>query len=204
VSLLRCAGRIAAKDLRIELRTRDVVTAMGMFALLIIVVASFSFPMSRRAPRAVAAGLLWMAFLFAILLGIGRSTAMEHEDDCHRCSGHEPGPRESIYLGKVLANLAFVGVTQLFLLPDRGRAAAARTRRQPAAAAAHGRPRHDLALVAVTTLFSAMAINTRPREAILPILVIPVAIPVLIAAVRATEIALSGGDPTRPRRGCCS
>jgi heme exporter protein B len=190
----RAARRIAAKDLRIELRTRDVLTAMGMFALLIVVVASFSFPTSGEQRETVAAGLLWMAWLFAILLGIGRSLAMEHEEDCLDALVTSPIPRESIYLGKVLANLAFVGVTQLFLLP----VAVVLLQLEPRT----GLPLllltvavGTLALVAVTTLFATMAATTRTREAILPVLVIPVAIPVLVAAVRATEIALSGGAP---------
>jgi heme exporter protein B len=194
MTTLRAARRIAAKDLRIELRTRDVLTAMGMFALLIVVVASFSFPTSGEQRETVAAGLLWMAWLFAILLGIGRSLAMEHEEDCLDALVTSPIPRESIYLGKVLANLAFVGVTQLFLLP----VAVVLLQLEPRT----GLPLllltvavGTLALVAVTTLFATMAATTRTREAILPVLVIPVAIPVLVAAVRATEIALSGGAP---------
>jgi heme exporter protein B len=190
----RAARRIAAKDLRIELRTRDVLTAMGMFALLIVVVASFSFPTSGEQRETVAAGLLWMAWLFAILLGVGRSLAMEHEEDCLDALVTSPVPRESIYLGKLLSNLAFVGVTQLFLLP----VAVVLLQLEPRT----GLPLllltvavGTLALVAVTTLFATMAATTRTREAVLPVLVIPVAIPVLIAAVRATEIALSGGAP---------
>jgi heme exporter protein B len=190
----RAARRIAAKDLRIELRTRDVLTAMGMFALLIVVVASFAFPTAGEQRETIAAGLLWMAWLFAILLGIGRSLAMEHEEDCLDALLTSPVPRESIYLGKLLSNLAFVGVTQLFLLP----VAVVLLQLEPRT----GLPLllltvavGTLALVAVTTLFAAMAATTRTREAILPVLVIPVAIPVLVAAVRATEIALSGGAP---------
>jgi heme exporter protein B len=190
----RAARRIAAKDLRIELRTRDVLTAMGMFALLIVVVASFSFPTAGEQREPIAAGLLWMAWLFAILLGIGRTLAMEHEDDCLDALLTSPVPRESIYLGKLLSNLAFVGVTQLFLLP----VAVVLLQLEPRT----GLPLllltvaiGTLALVALTTLFAAMAATTRTREAILPVLVIPVAIPVLVAAVRATEIALSGGAP---------
>jgi heme exporter protein B len=189
----RSARRIAAKDLRIELRTRDVLTAMGMFALLIVVVASFSFPAGGAEREMVAAGLLWMAWLFSILLGIGRSIALEHEDDCLDALVCSPVPREGIYLGKLLSNLAFVGATQLFLLP----VAIVLLQLEPR----RGLPLLVLtvaiatvALVAVTTLFAAMAVNTRTREAILPLLVIPVAIPVLVAAVRATEIALAGGQ----------
>jgi heme exporter protein B len=190
----RAARRIAAKDLRIELRTRDVLTAMGMFALLIVVVASFSFPTAGEQRETIAAGLLWMAWLFAILLGVGRSLAMEHEEDCLDALVTSPVPRESIYLGKLLANLAFVGVTQLFLLP----VAVVLLQLEPRT----GLPLlvltvalGTLALVAVTTLFATMAATTRTREAVLPVLVIPVAIPVLVAAVRATEIALTGGAP---------
>lgn len=190
----RAARRIAAKDLRIELRTRDVLTAMGLFALLIVVVASFAFPTSGAQRETIAAGLLWMAWLFAILLGIGRTLAMEHEDDCLDALLTSPVPRESIYLGKLLSNLAFVGVTQLFLLP----VAVVLLQLEPRT----GLPLllltvavGTLALVALTTLFAAMAATTRTREAILPVLVIPVALPVLVAAVRATDIALSGGGP---------
>lgn len=190
----RAARRIAAKDLRIELRTRDVLTAMGLFALLIVVVASFAFPTSGAQRETIAAGLLWMAWLFAILLGIGRTLAMEHEDDCLDALLTSPVPRESIYLGKLLSNLAFVGVTQLFLLP----VAVVLLQLEPRT----GLPLllltvavGTLALVALTTLFAAMAATTRTREAILPVLVIPVALPVLVAAVRATDIALSGGTP---------
>jgi heme exporter protein B len=192
MSALRHAGRIAAKDLRIELRTRDILRAMGLFALLIVVVASFSFPTASEHREQIAAGLLWMAFLFAVLLGIGRSLAVEHEHDCMDALVISPVPRESIYLGKVLSNLAFVGTAQLLLLPlsivllqlEPGRGVALLLLTVVLA---------TLALVGITTLLSAMAVHTRTREAILPLLVIPVAIPVLIAAVQATRIALSGG-----------
>jgi heme exporter protein B len=194
VSTWRYARRIAAKDLRIELRTRDVLTAMGLFALLIIVVASFSFPTAGEHRDAIAAGLLWMAFLFAMLLGVGRTLAMEHEDACIDALVTSPVPRESIFLGKVLSNLAFVAVAEALLLP----LAIVLLQLEPG----RGIPLllltvvlATVALVTVATLFSTMAANTRTREAILPLLVIPVAIPVLIAAVQATAIALAGGSP---------
>jgi heme exporter protein B len=194
VNTWRYARRIAAKDLRIELRTRDVLTAMGLFALLIIVVASFSFPTAGEHRDAIAAGLLWMAFLFAILLGVGRTLAMEHEDACIDALVTSPVPRESIFLGKVLSNLAFVAAAEVLILP----LAIVLLQLEPG----RGLPLllltvalGTVALVTVATLFSTMAVNTRTREAILPLLVIPVAIPVLIAAVQASATALSGGTP---------
>jgi heme exporter protein B len=187
----RYAQRIAVKDLRIELRTHDVLTAVGLFALLIVVVASFSFPTAGEHREATASGLLWMAFLFAILLGVGRASAMEHEDACIDALVTSPVPRESIFLGKVLSNLAFVGTAEVLLLP----LAIALLQLEPA----RGLPLllvtvvlATVALVAVSTLLGTMAVNTRTREAILPVLVVPVAIPVMIAATRATELALRG------------
>jgi heme exporter protein B len=193
VSTWRYAHRIAVKDLRIELRTHDVLTAVGLFALLIVVVASFSFPAGGEHRDTMAAGLLWMAFLFSTLLGVGRTLAMEHEDACIDGLVTSPVPRESIFLGKVLSNLAFVGAAEALILP----LAIGLLQLEPGA----GIPLllvtvllATVALVTVATLFSTMAVNTRTREAILPLLVIPVAIPVLIAAVQATAIALAGGS----------
>jgi heme exporter protein B len=192
VNTWRFAHRIAVKDLRIELRTHDVLTAVALFALLIVVVASFSFPPGGEHRDTMAAGLLWMAFLFSTLLGVGRTLAMEHEDACIDALVTSPVPRESIFLGKVLSNLAFVGAAEALILP----LAIGLLQLQPGA----GIPLllvtvvlATVALVTVATLFSTMAVNTRTREAILPLLVIPVAIPVLIAAVQATAIALAGG-----------
>jgi heme exporter protein B len=192
VSTWRYARRIAAKDLRIELRTRDVLSAVGLFALLIVVVASFSLPTTGTHRDTVAAGVLWMALLFAILLGVGRSLALEHEDDCIDALVTSPVPRESIFLGKLLSNLAFVGAVEVAIVP----LAIGMLQLEPGA----GLPLLALtvvvatvALVAVATLFSTMAVNTRTREAILPLLVMPVAIPVMIAAVQATAVALAGG-----------
>jgi heme exporter protein B len=192
MGVLRGARLLALKDLRIELRTRDVLSSVGLFALLIVVVASFSFPTTGEHRELVAAGLLWMAFLFAMLLGIGRSVAIEHEDACVDGLVTSPIPRESIYLGKVLSNLAFVGAAQLVILP----LAVALLQLTPGrgvwlllVTVALG----TVALVALATLLSTIAVNTRTREAILPVLVVPVAIPVLLAAIQASATALAGG-----------
>jgi heme exporter protein B len=190
----RYARRIAVKDLRIELRTRDVLTAIALFALAIVVVASFSLPATGDDREVTAAGLLWMAFLFSILLGAGRAIAIEHEDACIDALVVSPVPRESIFLGKVLSNLAFVAAAEVLILP----LAIALLQLTPG----RGTPLllltvaiATVALVTLATLFSAMAVNTRTREAILPVLVIPVAIPVMIAAVQSSAIALAGGTP---------
>jgi len=186
------AMTIAGKDLRLELRTRDVVASVGLFVLLVVVMASFSFPTTGEGRDAVAAGVLWMAFMFAALLGMGRSMAIEKEDACMDGLLTSPAPRESIFLGKLAANLAFTGVVELVILP----VFVVLLRLAPTGgvpllvlATALG----TLGLVTVGTLFSAMAVNTRGREAILPLLVMPVSIPVMIAAVKVTQAAFAGG-----------
>ncbi|HSL14646.1 MAG TPA: heme exporter protein CcmB [Actinomycetota bacterium] len=184
---------IARKDLRLEFRTRDIVTSAGLFALLVVVTASFAFPTWGRGREGVAAGVLWMAFLFAGLLGIGRSFAIEKEDACMDGLLLSPAGSEAIFLGKLLATLAFTFVIELVTLPifvvllqlspDGGTLVLILT-------ALLG----TLGLAAVGSLFAAMAVNTKTREVILPLLVLPVAVPLLIASVEATTAALGGHD----------
>ena len=188
------AWRVARKDLRLELRTRDMLTAIGLFALLIVVVASFSLPTTGAERDPVAAGVLWIALLFAILLGIGRSLALEYEASCIDALLTSPISREGIYLGKVLSNLLVVAAIQVVLLP----LAVVLLQLEPGRGVgllAVVTALATIALVSVATLLSSMAVNTRTREAILPVLVVPVALPVLIAAVQGTEVALGGGTP---------
>lgn len=189
---LRPALQIAAKDVRLELRTRDVLTSVGLFALLVVVVASFAFPAFGEGREGVAAGMLWMALLFAALLGIGRALALEAEESCMHALMAAPIPREAIFLGKLLSTLAFIGVAELGVLPvflvllqlTPGSGLATLL-----LVALLG----TLGLATVGTLFAAMAVNTRTREAILPLLVVPITVPVMIGAVKATEGVL-GGD----------
>lgn len=188
---LRPALLIAGKDLRAELRTRDILTAIGLFALLVVVVASFAFPTFGPGREGVAAGMLWMALLFATLLGIGRSFALEKEEACIEGLMASPVPREAIFLGKLLSNLTFAGLAELGILPVFLILLQLTPRRGIGLlvlAVALG----TLGLATVSTLFASMAVSTRTREAILPLLVVPIAVPVMIAAVKATEAALGG------------
>jgi heme exporter protein B len=189
--ILAPAWLIARKDLRLELRTRDIVTSVGLFALLVVVAASFAFPTWGRGREGVAAGVLWIAFLFAGLLGIGRSFAIEKEESCIDGLLLSPAGPEAIFLGKLLATLVFtlgvelvtlpVFVVLLQLSPGSGTAVLI-------LAALLG----TFGLATVGTLFAAMAVNTKTREVILPLLVLPIAVPLLIASVEATAAALGG------------
>lgn len=189
--ILAPAWLIARKDLRLEMHTRDIVTSVGLFALLVVVAASFAFPTWGRGREGVAAGVLWIGFLFAGLLGIGRSFAIEKEDSCIDGLLLSPAGPEAIFLGKLLATLTFtlgvelvtlpVFVVLLQLTPGAGTVVLV-------LAAVLG----TLGLSTVGTLFAAMAVNTKTREVILPLLVLPIAVPLLIASVEATTAALGG------------
>ena len=114
---LGVAAVIARKDLRLELRTRDVVSSVGLFVLLVVVTASFALPLEGPGREGMAAGVLWMAFLFAGLLGLGRSMAIEDEEGCLAGLLVSPAPREGIFLGKLASNLAFTGGVEALIVP---------------------------------------------------------------------------------------
>ena len=99
MSLLRQAGRVAWKDLRIELRSREIVYTMAFFGALIVVVFSFAFPRDIRIVRGAAPGMLWVAIAFAGTVGLGRAFDRERENDTMRALLLSPAPRLAVFLG---------------------------------------------------------------------------------------------------------
>ena len=175
------------KDVRYELRSKQMWMGMGLFALLVLVVFNFAFDLRVDNKAAVAPGALWVAFVFASMLGLGRTIAAEREkgsmDRLLLC----PVDRKAIYLAKLLGNMLFIGVVEIVALPIF--------------AVLFNVPLFfgtllpivllgTLGIAAVGTLFSAIAAATRARELLLPILVFPLIVPVVIAAVRATGTLL--------------
>jgi heme exporter protein B len=181
-------GAILWKDIRYELRSKQTWLGMGLFALLILVVFNFTFDLRVDNKAAVAPGALWVAFIFASLLGLGRTIAAEREhgsmDRLLLC----PVDRKAIYLAKLLGNLLFIGVVEVVALP--------------VFAALFNVPLlvgglipivllGTIGIAIVGTLFSAMAAATQARELLLPILVFPLIVPIVISAVRASESLLA-------------
>jgi heme exporter protein B len=190
VTWLASAAVIAAKDLRLELRTRDVVTSVGLFALLVVVTASFTLPLEGSVREGIAAGVLWMAFLFAALLGLGRSMATEDEEGCLAGLLVSPAPREGIFLGKLASNLIFTAGVEALIVPLF--IALLQLQVGTPALLVVSVALGTLGILTVGTLFAAIAVGTRGREAILPLLVLPVSVPIVIASVKTTESALVG------------
>lgn len=170
------------KDIRCELRSKQTWTGMALFALLVLVIFNFAFDLRVDNKAAIAPGVLWVAFVFASLLGLGRTIAAEREkgslDRLLLC----PVDRKAIYLAKLLGNMLFIGVVEIVALP--------------VFAALFDVPLFGallpivllgtLGIAGIGTLFSAMAAATQARELLLPVLVFPLIVPVVIAAVRAT------------------
>ena len=193
IETLRAAGWIAMKDLRIEARTGEVVVTVGLFAVLVTVLASLAFYLDPVTARRVAPGVLWIPITFAGVLAMGRSWAREREQDVMRGLLLAPIPRASIYLGKAAGALAFLLIVEVVLVPI-------------VAILFHldltdviGRLALLLALgtvgfVVSGSLFSAMSVRTTARDMVLGVVIFPLVTPALLTGVVATR-ELLGGAP---------
>ncbi len=188
---LSAALLIARKDLAIEFRTRTAFFSAAVFALLGIVIFYFAWDPTAVSALDLAPGVLWAIFTFSGLLGLQRSFGIEQADRAIDALLGAPISRESIYLGKAMANLVFVAAVQVVAIP--------------AVQLFYGVPLLEHAgalalvallaavgLVAVGTLFSAMAVNTKLAEMLLPVLSLPFFVPIVIPAAQATARLLAG------------
>jgi heme exporter protein B len=183
------------KDLRSEFRSRQMLIGMGMFALLVLIIFNFAFDLRVDNKAAVAPGALWVAFVFASLLGLGRTIAAEREQGSLDRLLLSPVSRKAIYLAKLLGNVLFIGIVELVAVPvfailfDVPLATGLLI---PIVLLG------TLGIAAVGTLFSALTASSQTREMLLPILIFPLIVPIVIGAVRATGslmIAVSNEPP---------
>ena len=180
-----------AKDLRLEWRSKDAINSMLFFALLVVVIFSFSFDLTAEESRRIAGGLMWVALLFAAVVALNQTWARELRNqvlDAYRIS---PAPSESLFLAKSFGNFFFVILLEalmapLFVVFYNLRSVG---------------PTYQLmlafvlgtwALVSNGTFFAAMSIRTRSREVMLPLLLFPISLPALLAMVSATSTVLTG------------
>ena len=189
--LLGAAWLIARKDLVIEFRTRTAFFAALVFALLGLCIFYFAWDSTAVSAMDLAPGVVWVIFTFSGLLGLQRSFGVEQAERAIDGLLVSPVDREAIFLGKAIANLLFVGGIQIIALP--------------AVAIFYNLPLAGtlpvlfgiaflaaLGLVAVGTLFSSMAVNTRLAELLLPMLSLPFFVPVVITAAQSTSRLLAG------------
>ena len=186
---LKCVLAIVAKDLRAEMRSRELLSVMALFALLSILVFSFALELDRAARAEAISGVLWVTLIFASLLGLNRSLAQESDQGNLDALLLAPVSRSAIFVGKFAGNSIFTGIVGLLLLPLM--------------TVLYSMQMLDIRVIFTTlvgivgfcsigTLLATMTVHTRAREALLPIALLPVALPFLLTAVRATKGVLNG------------
>lgn len=182
-AFLAQAGAILWKDLLLEYRSRDVFTGMFVFALVVLVVFNFAFDLRIEQPEAVAPGVLWVTVVFAGVLGVGRTVALEKDRGTLDGLLLAPVDRGAIYLAKVAANALYMLLVEAITIPVFAALFNAPVLRPELLGIA---VLGTFGFATVATLFATLAANSRARELLLPVLLLPVLVPVLIAAVQAT------------------
>src|ERR1051326_4415801 len=182
---------VAIKDLRAEIRTKEAVNASFAFALVILLLFSFAFDPEAETTKEISGGLLWIVFAFAGTLILNRSFAREIPNDCLDALISAPIPGWVLFLGKTLANFVLVLAMELVSLPLFGIFYNVRWTRQF--------PQLMMVLLLATwgltvigTIFSALTVNIRLREVMLPLLTYPIVVPALMGAMKLTTGLVSG------------
>ena len=180
---------IFRKDFQVEWRGRQGVPVMLVFSLLVIFLFNFALQLSPQLQSGLAAGLLWVTLAFAATLGLNRSAALERENNALEGLMLAPVDRSAIFFGKSLSNLVFTLLVALILMPLISlffRQNLLRPALFIVVLLGTG------AYTSLGTILSALSIQTRTRDVLLPVLLYPLSIPILIAAVEASQGILSG------------
>lgn len=191
MSALAAVRHLVWKDLVLEWRGREILTAMVVFSMLVAVVFNFAFSPSPTDAARLLPGMLWVTLAFASTLGLSRSFVLEHDHGAIEALRLFPFDPSLIYVAKLLANLLYLLAVEALVLPALA-AIAGISLAGSAAPLALILVLGSIGLVAVGTIFSAMSVNTRIREVLLPVLMFPLATPVLISGVRAMLGVLAG------------
>jgi heme exporter protein B len=181
------------KDLLVELRTKETLASLFLLGTLLLLVLSFAFDPTHPLREKSAPGVLWVAIIFSGTSAINRSLLRERENDCFSGLLVAPIDRGTIFLAKTIVNLALLLIAEAFLIPlfifffnlpflvTFGRLALVA-------------PLATLGFAAIGTLFSAISLRTRAREIMLPLLMLPLATPLFLAAVETTGVLMEGGS----------
>jgi heme exporter protein B len=185
MSILRQAGRVAGKDLRIELRSREIVYTMAFFGALLVVIYAFAFPRNDDAIRGAVPGMLWVAIAFTGTIGLGRAFDRERENDTMRALLLTPVPRLAVFLGKAISIAVLVGAVSavvaglLYVFLN-------------APLFAHPGPFVLVVLLGIIgfavigTVFAATLLKVRSRDVLLPVILYPLLLPLFVAGTQTT------------------
>lgn len=179
------------KDLLVERRSKETLNAVFFFGLLLLFLFQFALGPDRERLAGTLPGLLWLGFILAGLLGLGRSFLAERENDCWEGLRLSPGDKSAIYVGKLVGNCVLMAAVEIILVVLFGVFYDVDLW-TPAAPLALVLALGTVGLAAVGTLFAAMTTHVRARELLFPVLLLPVQVPVLLATVSATQALLLG------------
>ncbi len=185
----RALFAVTWKDLAAELRSRELISAMLVFSLLVILIFNFALELQPNMRAEVTSGVLWVTFAFAGTIGLNRSMAIEKDRGCLDGLLLAPVDRSAIYFGKVISNLVFMLFVEVIVLPVYS--------------VLYNVNLFNLGLlgvillgsigyVAAGTLLASMAVQTRTRDVLLPILLFPIVLPVIVSSVQASKGLLAG------------
>ena len=186
---LRAIGAVIWKDLAAELRSRELLGAMLVFALLVVLIFNFALELDVRTRATITSGVLWVTFIFAGTLGLNRSMAVEKDRGCLDGLLLAPVDRSAIFFGKTAANLIFLLIVAAVVVPLYSLLYNTNLLVPGLLAVI---VLGCLGYIVVGTLLASMAVQARTRDILLPILLFPVVLPVLIAAIKATNGFLQG------------
>lgn len=185
---------ILRKDLIRELRTREMLVSMFLFVMLALVIFHYAFAADEDADlTSFTGGMLWVTFVFAALLGLNRSFAQEKDEQCLDGLLLCPADRVTIFLAKTAGNLVFLLVIQAVSVPVFTLFFVTRSYAADAGLFAFVLLLADLGICTLGTLLATIAMHTRARDLVMPIVFLPLVVPVLIAATSATTAIFAGG-----------
>ncbi len=188
-NFIKAVGAVVWKDLQAEFRSRELFSAMLVFSLLIILIFNFALELDIKTRQSVTAGVLWATFAFAGTLGLNRSMSIEKDRGCLDGLLLAPVDRSAIFFGKFISNLVFMLSVEVIVLPVYS-VLYNTNLFQPGLILVI--LLGSIGYTAVGTLISAMSVQTRTRDILLPILLFPVAIAVLLSAVKASSGFIEG------------
>jgi len=189
VAYLRQVSALALKDLRLESRRRETVAGVLVFVLLVLGLFQFALDLERAEARRIVPGVLWITLLFAGLLALGRTFAAERDQGTLDGLLLAPIDRSALYLAKVVATVVMMSAVEIVALPVFAGVFDAPLLSPGVLLTVF---LGTLGFAAAGTLFAALAAQTRARDVLLPLMLLPLLVPLLIGAARATDDLLAG------------
>ncbi len=190
-SFLKAVFAILQKDISAEFRSRELLSAMLVFSLLVILIFNFALELDVKVRQSITAGVLWTTFAFAGTLGLNRSMAVEKDRGCLDGLLLAPVDRSVIFFGKMLSNLTFMLIVTIIILPVYSVLYNVNLFRLDLLGVIL---LGSIGYSAVGTLIAAMTVQTRTRDVLLPVLLFPIVISLLIAALKVSNGLLNGAE----------